>query len=69
MPNNVAERAIVEKGMHTLIDSLGVTDAERFISIMNRERKNYDKWREEYFVEMKPGEYEKELLAFAKKHE
>ena len=31
---------------------------------MNRNKKNYDEWRAEYFDKMTPEQYESELLAF-----
>ena len=59
---------LVQKGMNSLIDTLGVVDAERFIVFLNREKPNYDTWREKYFGKMSRKEYEKKLFNFTKKH-
>lgn len=61
-----ADNIVVEKGMRSLINAMGVVDAERFIAIMNREKANYDDWRTSYFGKMTPEEYEKGLLEFEK---
>ena len=44
----IAERtdtALKWQGMNVLIQSLGKVDAERFISLMNREPFDYTSWR------------------------
>ena len=66
MISTTAENIVVEKGMRSLINAMGVVDAERFIAIMNREKANYDDWRTSYFGKMTPEEYEKGLLEFEK---
>ena len=67
MSSYTADAAIVERGMQILIDALGNVDAERFISIMNRRKDDYDVWRDKYFGKMTAEEYKKELFAFANK--
>jgi hypothetical protein len=66
MISTTADNIVVEKGMRSLINAMGVVDAERFIAIMNREKANYDDWRTSYFGKMTPEEYEKGLLEFEK---
>ena len=66
MISTTAENIVVEKGMRSLIDAMGVVDAERFIAIMNREKTNYDDWRTSYFDKMTSEEYEQGLLDFEK---
>ena len=60
------ETTIIEKGMRSLIDVLGIVDAERFIAIMNRKKQNYDEWRKDYFAKMSREEYERELFEFTR---
>ena len=52
--------------MRSLIDALGVVDAERFIVIMNRNKKDYDEWRTNYFEKMPPQKYKEELFEFSR---
>lgn len=66
MISTTADKIVIEKGMRTLINTMGIVDAERFISSMNRDKDNYDDWRKKYFDDMSPEEYENELLAFDK---
>ena len=48
----MTESLIMEKGMRTLIDVLGIVNAERFITILIREPFDYTKWQREYFDNM-----------------
>lgn len=66
MNNIMNDDVVIERGFQSLIDALGVVNAERFIAIMNRKKQNYDEWREEYFDKMTTEEYKKELFDFAK---
>ena len=66
MDSMTAESAVVEKGMRSLIDALGIVDAERFIVIMNRNKKNYDEWRNNCFDKMTPQEYKEDLFSFSR---
>ena len=66
MSSYTAESAVIERGMRLLLDGLGIVDTERFLAFMNREKDNYDIWREKYFEKMTPDEYKKELYAFSK---
>ena len=40
---------IMNKGMKCLTEQMGIIDAERFISIIIREKFDYTKWQREYF--------------------
>ena len=62
----LTEASVIEKGMRSLVDTLGVVDAERFISIMNRKKQSYEEWRKDYFDKMTEDEYRQELFDFAK---
>lgn len=59
---------LMNRGMQCLTDNMGIIDAERFISIIIREKFDYTQWQREYFDEMKPGEIEASAVDFAKQH-
>ena len=47
MVAEMTDTALKWQGMNVLIQSLGEVDAERFISLMNREPFDYTKWRQD----------------------
>lgn len=65
IPNTVD---IMNRGMECLTEALGVVDAERFISIIIRERFDYTKWQRTFFDAMAPGEFHENALDYAKMH-
>jgi len=48
----MSDTAIMETGMRSLVDSLGVVDAERFITRLIREPFDYTKWQQDLFQDM-----------------
>ena len=56
------------RGMECLTETLGVVEAERFISLVIRERFDYTKWQREYFDKMPPGAVQAQALAYGKAH-
>ena len=66
MSENMVE--IMNRGMKCLTEQMGIIEAERFISIIIREKFDYTKWQREYFDQMKPGQFRAEALEYAKKH-
>jgi hypothetical protein len=46
------ETTLRDKGMKTLVDSLGRVEAERFIALVIREPFDYTEWRRDLFPEM-----------------
>ena len=54
MSTSTAE--IMSKGMKCLTEQLGIIDAERFVSIIIREKFDYTKWQREYFDGKTPEE-------------
>ena len=40
---------LLMRGMKCLVNTLGIIDAEYFISAVRRERFDYTKWQREYF--------------------
>lgn len=59
---------IMNRGMECLTKSLGVIEAERFISTVIREKFDYTKWQREYFDSMAPGEFQRKALEYAQNH-
>jgi hypothetical protein len=48
--NNLdTDTALRNKGLHVLIDNLGKVDAERFVSLINREAFDYTEWQKDLF--------------------
>lgn len=59
---------LMSRGMECLTETLGVVEAERFISLVIRERFDYTKWQREYFDKMPPGVVQAQALAYGKAH-
>lgn len=59
---------LMSKGMSCLVDQIGVVEAERFISIIIREKFDYTKWKQEYFERKTPEEISREATEFERSH-
>lgn len=59
---------IMSRGMKCLTDHMGIVEAERFISVIIRERFDYTKWQREYFDTKEPEEISREASEFEKVH-
>ena len=59
---------IMNRGMECLTDSLGVVEAERFISFIIKEKFDYTKWQRQYFDAMPSGEFHEKALEYAVDH-
>ena len=46
------ETVLRDKGMRLLISSLGAVEAERFITLINREPFDYTEWQQNLFTSM-----------------
>lgn len=64
--NNSIE--IMNEGINCLIRELGVVKAEEFISIINREKFDYTKWRQNLFEDLSLEELNNAAAQFAKKN-
>jgi hypothetical protein len=53
-------------GLEKLNESLGIVDAERFVSLIQRERFDYTKWRENLFEGLSGREISKKAMEFQK---
>ena len=58
----------MNEGINCLIRELGVVKAEEFISIINREKFDYTKWRQNLFEDMSLEELNNAAADFAKKN-
>ena len=65
MKTSTNDMFIIEKGLRILIERLGIVDTERFLALMNREKENYDDWRERFFGQMSAETYRTELIQFS----
>lgn len=57
---------LLSEGMESLIDALGIVEAERFISLVTRERFDYTEWQKEAFADMSLEDIRREALENAK---
>lgn len=59
---------ILERGFMSLVENLGVIDAEYFISLIKREDFDYIIWQRAYFDNMVPGEFAENASRYANEH-
>lgn len=59
---------LLSRGMKCLTDSLGIVDAEQFISKIKYENFDYTKWQREYYDKFSPGEFIQNALIYSKAH-
>lgn len=59
---------IMSRGMKCLVEQMGIVEAERFISVVIREKFDYTKWQRDYFDEKTPADISKEASQFEKAH-
>ena len=57
---------IMNRGINCLIQQMGVVEAEKFISIINREKFDYTKWQQHLFEDMTLESINEEAVAFSK---
>ncbi len=65
---NTSTSEIMDLGFSYLIEKLGVIGAERFISVVIRERADYTKWRQEYFGDVSSEDFQKAAVAYGKEN-
>ncbi len=53
-------------GLEILTKHLGLVEAERFISLIQRERFDYTKWRQTLFTDMSGEEISKRAMEYQK---
>lgn len=59
---------ILDRGFACLVETLGVIDAEYFISLIKRDDFDYTVWQREYFDKMAVGEFAEKASAYAESH-
>ena len=64
--NNTFE--IMERGMNCLLEHLGTTNTEIFISAIIREKFDYTEWRKVLFGDASVQEINAAAVEYAKKH-
>jgi len=62
----MSDMLIMERGMRSLVDTLGEVDAERFITRLIREPFDYTKWQRELFNEMTLDEICSDAVEYCK---
>ena len=62
----MSDTIIMEKGMRSLVETLGVVDAERFIARLIREPFDYTKWQHNLFDDMTIEEINKEAVEYCR---
>ncbi|MDR2716308.1 MAG: hypothetical protein LBB46_06140 [Coriobacteriaceae bacterium] len=60
----VAEAVLRNKGMQALVDSLGMVEAERFITLVIREPFDYTEWRQGRFDDVGVSELSARAQAY-----
>ena len=63
-----ANMELVAKGMDILVRELGIIEAERFISIVIRERFDYTKWQRDHYDKIPDKELRQNMIEFCKAH-
>ena len=56
----------MDYGMNCLIEKMGIIDAERFVSILIREKSDYTKWRQRYFGNVSSDDFHAAATAYGK---
>lgn len=62
MATSTAE--IMKRGMKCLTSQMGIVDAEKFISLVIREKSDYTEWQREYFDTKTPDEISSEASKY-----
>ena len=62
----MSDTIIMERGMRSLVDSLGEVDEERFVTRLIREPFDYTKWQQNLFGDMSAQEISNEAVKYCK---
>jgi len=60
----MTDSQIMVKGMESLINSIGIVESEKFISIILREFSDYTEWRKDLFGNMSLSEINNEAKKY-----
>lgn len=59
---------IMNRGIHCLLEKLGVIETEWFIAVINREKFDYTKWQRQRFDNMGSDEFHEAAVAYSKEN-
>lgn len=62
----ITDAEIKQKGLGALVDALGEVDAERFITLLNREQFDYTNWQRNIFGNMDVHEMSSKAMQIRK---
>lgn len=65
----MTDTEIKVKGMKALSNDLGLVEAERFVSLIQRDRFDYTKWRQDLFQGLSGDQISRLATEFAEKTE
>lgn len=65
----MTDTEIKVKGMKALSNDLGLVEAERFVSLIQRDRFDYTKWRQDLFQDMSGDQISQMATEYMKKTE
>ena len=63
----ITDTEVKQKGLGALLDALGEVDAERFITLLNRDPFDYTTWQKNIFANMDINEISAKAMALKKK--
>lgn len=65
---SVTNSELMVRGMRCLSKEMGIVEAEQFISLVIREKSDYEKWRKEYFNGTTLEEFNRDAAEYDKAH-
>ncbi len=68
MESSLSTSELLKNGMKCLTEKLGLINAEKFISIIIKEKFDYTKWQETYFNNIDSEQFDKELLKYSEEN-
>jgi hypothetical protein len=63
--NQQSTSEILDIGIKYLIEKMGIIEAERFISVLTKEKTDYTKWRQQYFCDVSSDEFHEDAVEYA----
>lgn len=68
MEHMTSDIEIMNRGINCLLEKLGVIETERFISVINREKFDYTKWRRQRFDNVDSEEFNEVAINYSKEN-
>ncbi len=59
---------IMDRGIHCLIEKLGVVETERFVAVINREKFDYTKWQQQKFDTINSDEFHEAAIRYSQQN-